>query len=107
LIQDISIERRKSSRKLRERFYSHGSDKQGLSYVDGYAIDNYDLLRAIRNLSLYEHQSNRGQAKQLRRVNYEALDVEELGSIYESLFDFHPQILLPPFEGRLGGIFRF
>jgi hypothetical protein len=25
-----------------------------------------------------------------RRVNYAALDVEELGSVYESLLDFHP-----------------
>ncbi len=78
----------------------------GLSYIDDYAIDNYDLLRAIRDLSLYEHQSSRGQAKQLRRVNYEALDVEELGSVYESLLDFHPQILLPLIKG-VGGIFRF
>jgi N-6 DNA Methylase len=78
----------------------------GLSYIDDYAIDNYDLLRAIRDLSLYEHQSSRGQAKQLRRVNYEALDVEELGSVYESLLDFHPQILLPLDKG-VGGIFRF
>jgi hypothetical protein len=77
-----------------------------LSYIDDYAIDNYDLLRAIRDLSLYEHQSSRGQAKQLRRVNYEALDVEELGSVYESLLDFHPQILLPLDKG-VGGIFRF
>ncbi len=51
------------------------------------AIDNYDLLRAIRHLSLYQ---DKGQA---RRVNYGALDVEELGSIYESLLDFHPQVI--------------
>jgi hypothetical protein len=79
---------------------------KALSYIDDYAIDNYDLLRAIRDLSLYEHQSSRGQAKQLRRVNYEALDVEELGSVYESLLDFHPQIILPLDRG-VGGIFRF
>ncbi len=85
-----------------------------LSYIDDYAIDNYDLLHAIRDLSLYEHQSSRGQAKQLRRVNYEALDVEELGSVYESLLDFHPQILLAnPLQGGMpigrGGFqdFRF
>jgi hypothetical protein len=57
-----------------------------LAFLDSYAIDNYDLLRAIRELSLYE------QKGQLRRVNYGALDVEELGSIYESLLDFSPQI---------------
>lgn len=54
--------------------------------LDNCAIDNYDLLQAIRHLSLYE------KAGQLRRVNYAALDVEELGSVYESLLDFHPQI---------------
>ncbi|WP_217651924.1 DUF559 domain-containing protein [Hydrococcus rivularis] len=66
-----------------------------LQTLDGYAIDNYDLLRAIRELSLYE------QKGQLRRVNYGALDVEELGSVYESLLEFHPQIV------RHEGIYEF
>jgi len=57
-----------------------------LKDLDDCAIDNYDLLIALRDLSLYE---DRGQ---LRRVNYAALDVEELGSVYESLLDFHPQV---------------
>jgi hypothetical protein len=52
-----------------------------LATLDECAIDNYDLLCAIRQLSLY---TNKGQ---LRRVNYAALDVEELGSVYESLLD--------------------
>ena len=29
-----------------------------------------------------------------RRVNYAGLDVEELGSVYERLLDFHPQVSL-------------
>lgn len=49
-------------------------------------LDNHDLLVALRYLSLYE------QKAQLRKVNYGALDVEELGSVYESLLDFHPQV---------------
>ncbi|WP_199249942.1 DNA methyltransferase [[Phormidium] sp. ETS-05] len=57
-----------------------------LADLNDCAIDNYDLLSAIRHLSLYE------QNRQLRRVNYAALDVEELGSVYESLLDFAPQI---------------
>ncbi|BAY99918.1 putative type II DNA modification enzyme [Tolypothrix tenuis PCC 7101] len=57
-----------------------------LSALDDCAIDNYDLLVAIRQLSLYQDKV------QLRRVNYEYLDVEELGSVYESLLDFHPQV---------------
>ncbi|MDZ8068550.1 MAG: N-6 DNA methylase [Nostoc sp. DedQUE08] len=58
-----------------------------LSALDNCAIDNYDLLLAIRQLSLYQDKV------QLRRVNYEYLDVEELGSVYESLLDFHPQVI--------------
>ncbi len=56
-----------------------------LKILEGCAIDNHDLLMSIRELSLYE---NKGQ---LRRVNYGALNVEELGSVYESLLDFTPQ----------------
>ena len=58
-----------------------------LKHLDEYAIDNHELLLAIRQLSLYE------QKGQSRRVNYAALDVEELGSVYESLLDFHPQVV--------------
>ena len=45
---------------------------------------NHDLLRAIRHLSLFKD----GSVQQ--RVNYSALDVEELGSVYESLLDYQP-----------------
>lgn len=61
-----------------------GSD--ALKALDSYAIDNHDLLKAIRSLSLYKEKG------QLRRISYAALDVEELGSVYESLLDFHPQV---------------
>jgi type I restriction-modification system DNA methylase subunit len=66
-----------------------------LKDLDSCAIDNHDLLCAIRQLSLYE------QKGQWRRVNYGALDVEELGSVYESLLDFHPQVV------RREGIYQF
>ena len=33
-----------------------------------------------------------------RRVNYAGLDVEELGSIYESLLDYHPQAIKVPYN---------
>jgi hypothetical protein len=70
-----------------------GSDT--LQDLGNLAIDNYDLLVAIRHLSLYQDK------EQLRRVNYGALDVEELGSVYESLLDFHPQII------QKQGIYQF
>ena len=56
--------------------------------VDGTRLANLDLLHAIRALSLYAEP----ESKTLRRVNYGALDVEELGSVYESLLDYRPVI---------------
>lgn len=88
-----------------------GSDEQGaqllgLAPLNGdlfgeYAIHdlietqlrNTALLAAIRALSLYRDQ----QSKVWRRVNYSALDVEELGSVYESLLDYRP--LIKPIGG--------
>jgi len=49
------------------------------------ALYNADLLRALRHLSLFREGGG-----PLRRVNYAALGVEELGSVYESLLDFQP-----------------
>jgi len=51
-------------------------------------LSNADLLRALRRLSLYDDHGV------LRWVNYAALDVEELGSVYESLLDLQP--VFPP-----------
>jgi hypothetical protein len=51
---------------------------------------NDDLLRAIDCLSKFEDDGVR------RRVNFAALDVEELGSVYESLLEYHPQLSAVP-----------
>ncbi len=45
------------------------------------------LLSAIRELSTFLDDGN-----VRRRVNYAGLDVEEFGSVYESLLDYHPCI---------------
>ncbi len=47
---------------------------------------NAQLLSAIRALSEFEDES-----RIRRRVNYAGLDVEELGSVYESLLEFQPR----------------
>ena len=52
----------------------------------GTELYNHELLRAIRHLSLFKD----GNLQQ--RVNYSALDVEELGSVYESLLDYQPVV---------------
>jgi hypothetical protein len=53
---------------------------------------NADLLAAIRALAL----SHDPESRTLRRVNYGALDVEELGSVYEALLDYRPVIAHAP-----------
>jgi hypothetical protein len=55
--------------------------------LDGALITNRDLLGAFWHLAFYQE----GNAPP-RRVNYAALDTEELGSVYESLLDYHPVI---------------
>lgn len=51
-------------------------------------INNRDLLYAVRAFSSFTPP---GESVR-RRVNYSALDVEELGSVYEALLDYQPQI---------------
>jgi hypothetical protein len=51
-------------------------------------LANSALLRAFEEISLYRERP----ADPRRRVNYSALDIEELGSVYESLLDLHPRI---------------
>lgn len=49
-------------------------------------LGNDVLLGCLKSLSLYEHPDNR----QLIRVNYGALNVEEFGSVYEGLLEYEP-----------------
>ncbi len=55
--------------------------------LDNAVITNRDLLSAFWHLAYYQE----GSAPP-RRVNYAALDTEELGSVYESLLDYHPTV---------------
>ena len=57
---------------------------EGISLLLNRTLDNGTLLKALRALSLFH------DGDQSRRVNYSALDVEELGSIYESLLELQP-----------------
>jgi hypothetical protein len=55
-------------------------------HLNSVTIANADFLNAFWNLAMY--REDRRSAP--RRVNYSALDVEELGSVYESLLDLQP-----------------
>jgi hypothetical protein len=68
--------------------------------LQGTHLYNDKLLAAMQRLSLFEDHRVR------QRVNYSGLDVEELGSVYESLLDFQPAFDEQPegisFELRTG-----
>ena len=64
-------------------------------------IQNLKLLRAIHAISTFEEQDGRRGRGVRRRVNYSALDVEEFGSVYESLLDYHPQVVRDPWKFQL------
>mgnify|MGYP000588225425 CR=1 FL=1 len=70
--------------------------------LDSCTLANRDLLEAFWYLTYYQED----RSSPPRRVNYSSLDTEELGSVYESLLDFHPQIdlsgNLPRFELGVG-----
>ncbi|MBI2776617.1 MAG: N-6 DNA methylase [Chloroflexi bacterium] len=55
-------------------------------HLDGAELANADLLEAIRKLATIEERNV------LRTVDYRNLGAEELGSIYESLLELHPEI---------------
>lgn len=61
-------------------------------------LGNDVLLNALRSLSLYEHPDT----KQIIRVNYAALNVEEFGSVYEGLLEYKPN-----FSNLESGIWNF
>ena len=55
-------------------------------HLNSATVANADFLNALWSLAMY--REDRRSAP--RRINYSALDVEELGSVYESLLDLQP-----------------
>jgi hypothetical protein len=65
--------------------------------IDTAWLSNRHLLDAVSMLSYFVPAGERVR----RRVNYAALDVEELGSVYESLLEFQPVV------GEQNGVLGF
>jgi hypothetical protein len=57
-----------------------------ISSLDDVSLTNRELLNALWHLAMYRED----ERAPWHRINYGALDVEELGSVYESLLEFHP-----------------
>lgn len=61
----------------------------------GPRLRNADLLAALWHLSTFEDaEGGKRKAGVRRRVNFGGLDVEEFGSVYESLLDYHPEVTI-------------
>ena len=60
----------------------------------GPKLRNDQLLSAIWQLSTFEDAGGRRKRGVRRRVNFAGLDVEELGSVYEGLLDYHPEVTI-------------
>lgn len=56
------------------------------SEINDASLTNRDLLTAMWDICMYREK----ESTPWRRINYASLDVEELGSVYESLLDFQP-----------------
>ncbi|RMH21648.1 MAG: hypothetical protein D6696_05340, partial [Acidobacteria bacterium] len=65
---------------------------EAVADLAGCDLSNHDLLDAVRALAVTEQQ------RLLRPVDYKNLGPEELGSVYESLLELHPE--LDPRAGR-------
>lgn len=61
-------------------------DPARTSELNEISLTNRDLLLAMWEICMYREKEN----APWRRINYAALDVEELGSVYESLLEFQP-----------------
>jgi len=66
--------------------------------LDHCALYNRDLLAALHELSTYTENARSPR----RRINYSALNIEELGNAYENLLDYHPAF--PQQDGKI--VFR-
>jgi hypothetical protein len=59
-----------------------------LGMLEDCSLDNATFLTSLRQLTLFTNPVTR----QLMRVNYGALNVEEFGSVYQGLLEFEPRI---------------
>ena len=68
--------------------------------LDKAQLSNAALLEVVRAIGWFYDE----QSQSRTRINYQALNTEEFGSVYESLLELHPQISgsAPACASRLG-----
>jgi hypothetical protein len=70
-------------------------NRGSLGVLEDCSLDNATFLNSLRQLTLFTNPVTR----QLMRVNYGALNVEEFGSVYQGLLEFEPRVT--EIEGKL------
>jgi hypothetical protein len=60
----------------------------GIGYLANTVLDNKTLLESLRRLGVFYH----AETKQIIRVNYASLNVEEFGSVYEGLLEYDASV---------------
>ena len=65
-------------------------DPARTSELNESSLSNRDLLLAMWEICMYREKVGKNKWTPWRKINYAALDVEELGSVYESLLEFQP-----------------
>jgi hypothetical protein len=68
--------------------------QKSISTIETATLNNKDILNVFKYLVTFENEN-----RQITRVNYADLDVEEFGSVYEGLLEFEPVVE--------NGVFRF
>lgn len=63
-------------------------NRGSLGVLEDCSLDNATFLGALRQLTLFTNPVTR----QIMRVNYGALNVEEFGSVYQGLLEFEPRV---------------
>ncbi|WP_411868818.1 Eco57I restriction-modification methylase domain-containing protein [Vulcanococcus limneticus] len=63
-------------------------DEKQCPDLDSAQLSNAALLEAVRAIGWFYDE----QSQSRTRINYQALNTEEFGSVYESLLELHPQI---------------
>jgi hypothetical protein len=94
LFEDGSFEEKLGIKPLGSGIFS----VDALGLLNECKISNEALLKVIRNLTFFENDH-----RQLVRVNYSDLDVEEFGSVYEGLLEYKP--VFQNFDGKIRFVF--
>lgn len=74
----------------------HLFSTEALRDLNGCKLGNEVFQKCLHSLSVYRHPESR----QLIRVNYAALNVEEFGSVYEGLLEFESEFIREGHEWR-------